>query len=131
MATVLQALLEEAGIYSELADPQNVLFVLPLLKREQSYPFFKTVDKIESAIKGKVGKKTFPTKNHWKESSMITPLILSYSQMKLGHIKQVTFNEAVGKISAEMVIPYPPGIPLIMSGEIITVEKITILEKIY
>ena len=126
----LQALLEEAGIYSELADPQNVLFVLPLLKKEQSYPFFKTVDKIESAIKGKVGKKTFPTKNHWKESSMITPLILSYSQMKLGHIKQVSFNEAVGKISAEMVIPYPPGIPLIMSGEMITVEKITILENL-
>ena len=50
--------------------------------------------------------------------------------MKLGHIKQISFNEAVGKISAEMVIPYPPGIPLIMSGEIITVEKITILENL-
>ena len=37
----LQALLEEAGIYAELADPQNVLFVLPLLKKEQSYPFLK------------------------------------------------------------------------------------------
>ena len=29
-----------------------------------------------------------------------------------------------------MVIPYPPGIPLIMSGEMITVEKITILENL-
>ena len=103
---------------------------MPLLKKEQSYPFLKTVDKIESAIKGKVGKKTFSTKNHWKESSMITPLTLSYSQMKLGHIKQISINEAVGKISAEMVIPYPPGIPLIMSGEMITVEKITILENL-
>ena len=48
----LQALLEEVGIYTELADPQNVLFVLPLLKKEHSYPFLKTVDKIEAAIKG-------------------------------------------------------------------------------
>lgn len=126
----LQALLEEVGVYTELADPQNVLFVLPLLKKEQSYSFFNTVDKIEHAIKGKVGKKTVSTKNDWKETSIITSLVLSYSQMKSGNTKQLSFYEAVGKISAEMVIPYPPGIPLIMSGEIITAKKIAILENL-
>ena len=62
----LQVLLEEVGIYTELADPQNVLFVLPLLKKEHAYPFLKTVDKIEVAIKEKVGKYAFSTKNQWK-----------------------------------------------------------------
>lgn len=126
----LQKLLEDCGVYSELADPQNVLFVLPLLKKEQSYSFLKTVDKIESAIKGKVGDQLFSNKNHWKESSVITSLALSYTQMKSGRTQQVSFNEAIGKISAEMVIPYPPGIPLIMSGERITAEKIGILENL-
>ena len=81
-------------------------------------------------MKGKVGKKTVSTRNQWIESSLTTSTTLSYSQMKLGHTKHVLFNEAVGKISAEMVIPYPPGIPLIMSGEIITAEKIARLENL-
>ena len=65
----LQALLEEVGVYTELADPQNVLFVLPLVKKKHAYPFLQTVDKIETAVKEKVGKNVFPAKNQWKESS--------------------------------------------------------------
>lgn len=126
----LQSLLEEVGIYTELADPQNVLLVLPLLKMGQSYPFLKTVDKIESVLKGKAGKHVISPNYLWKESSIITPLELSYSRMKSGHTKQISFSEAAGQISAEMVIPYPPGIPLIMSGEKITVEKMKILKNL-
>ena len=33
-------------------------------------------------------------------------------------------------VAAEMVIPYPPGIPLIMMGERITEEQIQYLEQI-
>lgn len=36
--------------------------------------------------------------------------------------KVVSVEEAVGMVAAEMVIPYPPGIPLIMYGESITSE---------
>jgi arginine/lysine/ornithine decarboxylase len=32
----------------------------------------------------------------------------------------VSIENALGRICAEMVIPYPPGIPVIMPGEIIT-----------
>ncbi|MGA9467782.1 MAG: aminotransferase class I/II-fold pyridoxal phosphate-dependent enzyme [Exiguobacterium marinum] len=42
-------------------------------------------------------------------------------------IHRVSFNEAVGSISAETVIPYPPGIPWILKGERITEEKIRVL----
>ena len=45
-------------------------------------------------------------------------------------MKQVPFNEAIGQVSAEMVIPYPPGVPLIMSGEMITAEKLARLESL-
>ena len=44
--------------------------------------------------------------------------------------KQTPFKEAIGKIAGEMIIPYPPGIPLIMLGERITIEKINTLEKL-
>ena len=80
----LQALFEDIGIYVDLADPQNVLLVLPLIKKEQSYPFLNTVAKIKAATKGKLGKKTLTVKNDWKETSRITSLVLPYSQMKHG-----------------------------------------------
>ena len=124
----LQALLEEVGIFSELADPCNVLLVLPLLKFGQSYSFNETVEKIKAAIKGKVGKPIIPVAT--KESSMLNSLALSYLEMRKTETKQVFFREAIGKVSAEMVIPYPPGIPLIMSGEMITAAKVAILENL-
>lgn len=36
----------------------------------------------------------------------------------------VPLDEACGRISAEFVMPYPPGIPLIAPGEVITEERI-------
>lgn len=34
--------------------------------------------------------------------------------------ERIDFKKAAGKISAEMIAPYPPGIPVIYPGEIIT-----------
>jgi lysine decarboxylase len=33
-------------------------------------------------------------------------------------------EQAIGKLSAELVMPYPPGIPLLCPGEAITPQKI-------
>lgn len=41
--------------------------------------------------------------------------------------KEVSFDEAVGKISAEYIYLYPPGIPVIVPGEVLEQE---LLEKI-
>ena len=39
--------LRKLGIYAELADPQNVLLVLAIIKKGTTYPFLKTIDTIE------------------------------------------------------------------------------------
>lgn len=43
--------------------------------------------------------------------------------------KSIKLEDAVGKISGEYIIPYPPGISLISPGEIITQEIITYIQK--
>ncbi|MGG0657219.1 aminotransferase class I/II-fold pyridoxal phosphate-dependent enzyme [Rummeliibacillus pycnus] len=126
----LQSLLEEKGIYTELADPQNVLLVLPLLKKGESYPFDRTATLIELAVKNQCGKQENQSNENWVETEKITTLSLPYSKMKKAKVTQVPFSEGVGKISGEMVIPYPPGIPLIMTGEKITVEKVATLKRL-
>ena len=39
-------------------------------------------------------------------------------------------KEAINRISAELVCPYPPGIPVLMPGELITVEAVEYLQAV-
>ena len=44
--------------------------------------------------------------------------------------EQVKPNDAPGRVSAEMVTPYPPGIPALAPGEVITEAIVDYLEEI-
>jgi arginine/lysine/ornithine decarboxylase len=124
----LQNKMEELGVYTELADPYNVLFVIPLLKENQTYPFIEAINKIKKALSGitlKPVEELIPGNNH-----KISELALSYKEMKNYKEIEVLIKEATGKVAAEMVIPYPPGIPLLLKGERITPEKIENLNKL-
>lgn len=124
----LQRKLEELGVFTELADHNNVLFVLPLLKEDQSYPFKQTISRIKEIL-GDVSfnriKESIPTMNN-----KISGLSISYKEMRGLKDIGVTITEAIGKVAAEMVIPYPPGIPLLLIGEKITQEKVDSLKQL-
>ncbi|WP_043931817.1 aminotransferase class I/II-fold pyridoxal phosphate-dependent enzyme [Bacillus sp. EB01] len=112
----LQRELEKAGIYTELADSKNVLFVLPLLKKGMFYPFEDTVQRINAILSPyeqiinhkatiKIGRQS-----HSK-------LSLTYKKMEESDFILSKIIEAEGMIAAETIIPYPPGIPIIIKGE--------------
>jgi arginine decarboxylase len=48
----------------------------------------------------------------------------------LGKTEDVPWRQAVGRISAEMICPYPPGIPITAPGELLTQEAVDYLEQI-
>lgn len=50
------------------------------------------------------------------------------NRLKRGNEESVPWEEAVGKISTEYAYVYPPGIPLIVPGEIITQEAVNVLQ---
>ena len=41
----------------------------------------------------------------------------------------VTLRDAIGRVSVELVAPYPPGIPILAPGEEVTADVIDALEK--
>ncbi|WP_242311558.1 aminotransferase class I/II-fold pyridoxal phosphate-dependent enzyme [Bacillus cereus group sp. BfR-BA-01331] len=124
----LQSVFEKVGIYTEMADPYNVLLILPLQVNEG---YMKAIEIIRLAMQQyKVKDKTASIRYTYKGE--ISSLPYTYKQLERYETKLVSIEEAVGMIAAEMVIPYPPGIPLIMYGERITQEhtkQITHLEK--
>ncbi|WP_442599344.1 aminotransferase class I/II-fold pyridoxal phosphate-dependent enzyme [Neobacillus sp. D3-1R] len=54
----------------------------------------------------------------------LTPRDAFYSDTEL-----VPINEAVGRIIAEFVMVYPPGIPIFIPGEIITKDNLSYIQK--
>ncbi|MDQ0220923.1 aminotransferase class I/II-fold pyridoxal phosphate-dependent enzyme [Peribacillus cavernae] len=128
----LQKTLETKGLFTELADTQNVLFVLPLLKAEMEYPFSETVQRIGEAAAGMDTPLSVPvgvTAVYGQEKS-ISELKLSYSDMKEKRKMLVPLEESSGSVAAEMIIPYPPGVPLVMEGELIEDVKVKQLEDV-
>jgi len=57
----------------------------------------------------------------------IPPLVLTPRESFLSPHKTVKIKESKGMISAEMAAPYPPGIPCVIPGEVITAEVVDYL----
>lgn len=125
---VLQQQLELQGIYCELADPKQVLLVLPLLKRKHKFSFadirMRIKEAVESLANQPLNEGGIDYSHHLPAHST---LAISYRDGKQRNTEMILYTKAMGRISAGMVIPYPPGIPLLIRGERITTIKLEML----
>ncbi|MCU7558417.1 Orn/Lys/Arg family decarboxylase [Macrococcus capreoli] len=120
----IAGLLEEKGIYTELSNEKFVLCVLPLWHKTDHYLFQDLLDRFKAL--------QFESRSLLSEAKAE----LLYNQTGGIYISQETMHaiympleECVGKISAEHIIPYPPGIPYILAGEAITMHHIQHIQK--
>jgi arginine/lysine/ornithine decarboxylase len=117
----LQRLFENEGMFTELADDQNVLFVLPLGRVDPS-----EIKEVFNNVSGRIS--TFKKKRRCERTissfPSVSKLEYSYIDMKKLSVNCISLQEAEGHTAAEAVIPYPPGIPLIAKGEKITSDSI-------
>lgn len=58
------------------------------------------------------------------------PPCLSPRDAFFGSRETVAIAQAIGRISAEWICPYPPGIPVLIPGEVVTPEAIAYLQTI-
>jgi arginine/lysine/ornithine decarboxylase len=118
---------EKHGIFPEMADAHNVVFVLPLAK---DFHLDKTLKNIKESLKDvqSEGFKLPDIPDH--PYGKIAEEPISYRDLKTYSQKVVPFHEAVGYKAATMVIPYPPGIPLLMKGETIMKEHIESIQQL-
>ena len=120
--------MEEAGVFIELADEQYVLLVLPLLKDNQSSPFREIIQRLNTinwaAEQGTSSSPLSKDSRRKFEEPKESTLAISYDAMNETPRVRLSLSEACGKISAETIIPYPPGVPLIQRGEVITYDMV-------
>ncbi|AYC30718.1 aminotransferase class I/II-fold pyridoxal phosphate-dependent enzyme [Paenisporosarcina cavernae] len=121
----LQQALESAGIFTELADTTQVLMVLPLVKSNTPFSFAEVRKRIKRVAE--ICNKA-PRTEHLIEWSVPDNKIFanacSYERLHELEVESITYTKCIGRISAGDVIPYPPGIPLLVRGEKITTTQL-------
>ncbi|MFK2826987.1 aminotransferase class V-fold PLP-dependent enzyme [Bacillus sp. B190/17] len=125
----LQKRLEEAHIYTEMADPVQVLCTLPLFKKGDDGFLLRVKEKIEQ-LTIEERKCRFLVDAPLVHKQKVSPLALSYKEQEKRLREWVCIEEAAGRIAAETIIPYPPGIALIMNGERVSEEQAVIVKKL-
>ncbi|WP_088043517.1 aminotransferase class I/II-fold pyridoxal phosphate-dependent enzyme [Bacillus sp. EAC] len=122
----LQAILEDEGIFIELSDWAHVLFILPL---DEQFNYNELINRIKNAtskltrVENEHPQIVVPTLN--------SEVIYSYALLKKKQKTLKDLQESIGEISAENIVPYPPGVPVLLKGEIITKEHVDYIVKIY
>lgn len=129
----LKNALEIQGLYVELADVYQVLVILPLLKQGQVYPFAEARIRIKEALaelKKEEGLGHTLTDIPTTDWLTVTVPEYSYDEVEQLEKEWIPYMRAFGRIAASMLIPYPPGVPLLVPGEKITVAKLSQLEEL-
>ena len=112
----------KAGIAVELVDAQNVLFLVTYADVTGDYEnALAKIDKVLSEMEAnKRDRALAPEAQDVPATTMAMPL----REVFYGEKEALHLEESVGKICGEQVSFYPPGIPVLLPGEVITEEII-------
>ena len=145
---------EKLGVYSELASWRNVTFIISLGNTQEDIDRlvegFATLAKMTPSSLIPISSKdatfdipptplnkgdkrtatksnSFSMKQDNKESGVLK---ISPREAFFAPTQMLPFEEVVGHISAETICPYPPGIPVLIAGEVVTYNALNYLVKI-
>lgn len=110
-------LYEEHKVGLELADEKNAVAVVTYANEVQD------INRLTDALENIAQKQIHREKPITKFPMPSLPAyVVSPRQAYFAQKQRISWSQAKGKIAGEALIPYPPGIPLVNPGEIITEE---------
>lgn len=136
----LMSRLVEFGCYAEMADPSHVLFAFSGANTDRDAErLIAALEAIaESEGEGKAasgqraGRGGLPSVSSGRARVSEPTRLLSWRVAASGNqTVLVPLEDSVGRIAAEAVIPYPPGVPLALPGETIREEMRDELRRLW
>lgn len=131
----LQRRLEAKGCVPEMSDDRHTVLLFSLgSKAEDAVRLLEALRDIASEEPTETQRRpgipetrNISTWNNFDEVQRSEPVPFSLKPVSAHETKSIQLEHSVGSVAAEMVIPYPPGIPLLYPGERISE---TILKKL-
>ncbi|MDE7206398.1 MAG: aminotransferase class I/II-fold pyridoxal phosphate-dependent enzyme, partial [Lachnospiraceae bacterium] len=125
-----ELLFEKYGVNVELSDHENVLAIVTYAnEREDLDRLVDACSDISAACRK--NKKEYDTGaiNDGGCFPEISEQRLTPRQAYFAPKKEISWSDAVGKVSGQMIAPYPPGIPVIYPGELISRKAWEYIER--
>lgn len=118
---------QELGVTAELPMLNHLTFIITFGNKEEDIDqlirAFKTLTTLTPS-------EPLTFSNYGNTPLCPPPLAISPRDAFFAPTETISINKSIGYVCAELVCPYPPGIPLLMPGEIITQEAITYLGQV-
>lgn len=112
---------QHGKVQAELSDVNNVLFLVTLADDEAT--LHQLVEAL-ALMAGQYDGPRSPGQFAGYPFSQETSVCLSPREAVFGPRRRIRFDGAAGRICAETIASYPPGVPLLFPGERITTEAI-------
>jgi arginine/lysine/ornithine decarboxylase len=125
-----EQLLRSQGIAPEMSDLHSIVCLISIGDRRES------IVRLIAAVAGLIptGQQfdSQPRSTGRALGQVITPAhpVLSPAEAFHRPTRTVPLVEAAGEVCAEMIVPYPPGIPVLLPGERITRDRIDYLRTV-
>jgi lysine decarboxylase len=116
----------EYNIQVEMADLYNLVCIGTIADTATQFNrLYKALQEIDSRFKGST-----PLADIDMGAVLLPPRILPLSETSRCRKQMLPLDRCAGRISAGILTPYPPGIPLVCPGEMILQESIELLQRI-
>lgn len=113
---VKKQLYAKYNIRLEMTDYYYALALTSFMNEEEDYE--RLIAAVEDLAKTAPYEEISPVSIKLPTPKVIMPVYEAYHSSK----KQIELKDSIGRVSAASIIPYPPGIPLVVPGEEITQE---------
>ena len=122
----VEADLIEAGMPVELADRDTVIPIVTLADDADTGGAFTEL--LIASVERHRGRPRIPVAAAaW---TVVPETVLAPREAFFAVNETVTAARAVGRVSAELIAPYPPGVPVLAPGELITAEALDALREV-
>lgn len=115
--------LKEKKIQSEMSFSKGVVLILSTCNGNNDF------EKLYYAIKDLDMKLISSLEKNYIYKNIVPKKALEPFEVVNLKYNKVSLNESLGKISKNFIIPYPPGIPVVCPGEIITLEVKELIDE--
>ncbi len=116
-------LYEKYAVNMELADDKNVLAIVTYANEQEDLDrLVAACADLSQSRQHCAGEKTAPANQEYPPFPQPPKQVLTPRRAYFSNTKKIRWQEAAGQVSAQVIAPYPPGIPVIYPGEQISQE---------
>jgi lysine decarboxylase len=110
--------LQKVNIRVEMADQDSIVFLATLADNAEDFKILENaLVPILKALQGPA--RTTQTSLSW---SVVPTVAMSIRDAYFADTEFVSAKDAVGRISADLIAPYPPGVAVVAPGELLTAQ---------